>query len=144
MKCEEAEELVSPYIDGELTQSKAQLLESHLAGCARCKATLERYQRLKEEMRAMKFPEPNKEELRAARPQVVIKVTRGVGWVIFIAFLAALVLFGLYELVTESAVKAAVKVAVLGAILGVVLLFVSVLHQRIVESRDDKYKEVER
>jgi len=144
MNCEEAQELLSPYLDDELLQFKAQLLENHLEECSACRGKLEEFQRIRKEMRAMEFPEPTEEELHSARPRVVIKVTRGLGWTLAIAFLVVLVCYGLYEFITEPTVKAIEKIAVLGLILGIAFLLVSVLHERIIESRDDKYKEIER
>lgn len=144
MNCREAQELISPYLDGELLQFKAQMLENHLEECTRCEEALKKYRKLREEMQGMKFSEPTEDELRDARPQVVIKVTRGFGWTLTIAFLAVMGCFGLYEFITEPAVKAFEKIVVLGLILGIALLFVSVLHERIVERRTDKYKEVEK
>ena len=144
MDCEKVEELASAYVDGELLQFDAQMLENHLAECERCRATVEEYRRLRTEMKEMTFAEPGADELRDARPQIVIQVTRGLGWLLTIGFVAVLACFGLYEFITEPGVKALEKVLVLGVILGPVLLFISVLHQRIVDSRTDKYKEVDK
>ena len=144
MNCEEAEDLMSPYLDNELLQFKAQLLENHLEECSACKRKVEEFRRIREEMRGMEFPQPTDEELRNARPQVVIRATRGVGWTLAIVFAAVLACFGVYEFIREPTVKAIEKVAVLGLILGIAFLLVSVLHERIVESGDDKYKEIER
>ena len=144
MNCEEAEELIGPYLDGELLQFKAQLLENHVQQCERCKSALDRARKLSAEMKGMKFSEPTRDQLREARPQIVIKVTRGLGWLLTVGFLVVMVGFGLYEFLVESGAEAFEKVMVLGLILGPTLLFLSVLHQRIVEHKSDKYKELEK
>ena len=144
MNCEEAEELISPYLDGELLQFKAQLFENHIQQCERCRSALDKSRKLSAEMKSMQFAEPTQDELRAARPQIVIQVTRGLGWMLTLGVLVVMVGFGLYEFIVEPGVEALTKLLVLGAILGPTLLFVSVLHQRIVESKTDKYREVEK
>ena len=144
MKCEETEELLSPYLDEELLQFKVQLVENHLRECASCKETLATYRKLRQEMKGLQFSEPDKAQLAANRPPIVIKVTRGTGWLLVIAFAVTMICFGAYEFVTEPAVDAFVKIVVLGFILGFVLLFISVLHERIIQGKTDKYKEVEK
>lgn len=41
MKCEEIKELLSEYVDGELSAADAASVEEHLAGCEACRAELE-------------------------------------------------------------------------------------------------------
>lgn len=43
MKCDEFEELISSYIDGEISESDALRLKEHLAVCERCRETLSLY-----------------------------------------------------------------------------------------------------
>ena len=40
MRCEAARPLLEPYLDGELDRAAVDELESHLSGCAACRAEL--------------------------------------------------------------------------------------------------------
>jgi mycothiol system anti-sigma-R factor len=52
MKCEEAEELITAFVDNELAQADRSTLETHLATCARCRRILGQEQALKAAVRA--------------------------------------------------------------------------------------------
>lgn len=143
-RCDEIKELLHGYLDEELPQFKAQLVENHIDECARCAASLEEYRNLKGEVKAMRFQQPTPAEWDQTRPPLAVRTTRGIGWLLFIAGLAAVTIFGAYEFTVDPGVKAVEKVTVLAVVLGIVFLFVSVLHERIRASKTDKYKEIER
>jgi len=48
MNCEQMENLISCYVDGELEKEHCDLLEQHIAGCSACRATLEAYRQIHE------------------------------------------------------------------------------------------------
>lgn len=52
MTCEELEELLHPYLDGELTPAQRTDVEQHLAGCADCRAQLKDFQSLHSALQA--------------------------------------------------------------------------------------------
>ena len=142
MNCDEFENLISAYVDGELLQFDAQRVENHVADCPRCAATLAEYRKMAGEMKGLRFREPDDEELRKARPQVVVKVTRGAGWLLTVGFAVAWLLTGAYLFLTDPEPGTLVKVMVMGLILGFVLLLVSVLHERLFERKTDRYREI--
>ena len=41
MNCETLEELISAYVDGEVSEEERQTVEQHVASCASCRATLQ-------------------------------------------------------------------------------------------------------
>ena len=51
MNCDEFENLISAYVDGELLQFDAQRVENHVADCPRCAATLTEYRKMAGEMK---------------------------------------------------------------------------------------------
>ena len=51
MQCEEAQELITAVIDGELAASERRALEDHLAECSGCKLQREREAALKQSLR---------------------------------------------------------------------------------------------
>ena len=68
---------------------------------------------------------------------------RGLGWILFVAGVVGISGIGIYEFVIDTAMPKYIKVltGLVWAGLGVLLL--SVLRQRLVERKSDKYKDVE-
>ncbi len=54
MKCRDLKELLSAYADGELSRTQREFVEEHLAGCAECRASLERYREVNREVGSLK------------------------------------------------------------------------------------------
>ena len=46
MKCSKAHKLISPYIDGELTERDVKLLEDHMKACHKCRREFEEIKKL--------------------------------------------------------------------------------------------------
>ncbi|MDD2509883.1 MAG: zf-HC2 domain-containing protein [Syntrophomonas sp.] len=58
MKCEQARELLSPYIDEMTSEKETEALEAHLAQCANCRKELDDYRCLCGTMQRMESPIP--------------------------------------------------------------------------------------
>jgi anti-sigma factor (TIGR02949 family) len=75
LACEEALDLLEPYLDGDLPPEEADRVRRHLEGCASCAAELSMAARIQRELRALPQPECPPEVLervrRAGRGQVV-------------------------------------------------------------------------
>jgi len=72
-----------------------------------------------------------------------LKLTRAVGWILLIA--AGLVLLGfvVFGFLTDPTATLFWKVVIGAFYLGLAALFVSVLRQRLIERKTDRYKDVE-
>jgi predicted anti-sigma-YlaC factor YlaD len=46
MRCKKAKELISPYMDGELSEGEREMIESHMKDCGNCRAEFEEIQHL--------------------------------------------------------------------------------------------------
>jgi predicted anti-sigma-YlaC factor YlaD len=46
MRCKKAKELISPYMDGELSEGERKMIESHMKDCGNCRAEFEEIQHL--------------------------------------------------------------------------------------------------
>ena len=142
--CKDVEELLHGYLDEELLQFDEQKVRNHLDECLVCKQRLEEYKKLKEDVAEMEYEMPAESEWKEHRPAMAVRVTRGIGWLLFCAAGAILVIFGIYEFSVDPAVKAVEKVGVLALLLGIVFLFVSVAYERMIVAKNDKYTEVEK
>jgi len=70
VKCDQCQELLSPYLDGALTETLRKELENHLRGCSFCREELEALRRTVELLHAwseeeMELPEGFEERLRS-------------------------------------------------------------------------------
>ena len=72
-----------------------------------------------------------------------VTVTRGIGWLLFLG--AALICggIGIYAFVFDSSMGTFEKLVISAMYCGLALLFFSVLRQRLIERKTDKYKDVE-
>lgn len=74
---------------------------------------------------------------------VTVRTTRTLGWLLLVG--GALVLFGYigYKVVSSETDAPLFKVGFLAFYLGFAVLFLSVLRQRLIAHKTDKYKDVE-
>ena len=143
--CARVDELLSGYLDGELTQKDRQQVDLHLGSCARCTARLGELDslsasvgRLRDEMN----PE-DREQWRKVMDNAFDRTLRGMGWLILVGAVLLLVGYGGYEFILSDVEPPFVKWAVGAVYLGLAVLLLSVLRQRLSASKTDKYKDVE-
>lgn len=136
-------ELISGYIDGELTQQQRQRVERHVEDCADCRRDYEQLAALRERLAGARLSVTGEDTWREHMNDLTVKTTRGIGWLLFIAGALLLGGYAIYEIVTDASVSLTLKLFLGAFYLGLAVLFVSVLRQRLIERRSDKYKDVE-
>ena len=72
-----------------------------------------------------------------------VKASRAIGWLLFVGGILVAVGLGVYEIVFESQASMFEKITVGAIYAGLAGLFISVLRQRLIERKTDKYKDVE-
>ena len=72
-----------------------------------------------------------------------VQVTRGIGWLLLIGGFLAVAGIGIYEFLIDPSVGWLEKLLVAVIYGGFAALFISVLRQRLIERKSDKYKDVE-
>ncbi len=135
------EELLSGYIDGELSQGERQRIEVHLAECASCRTLQESMRAVRDAARSTAFAVPTDEQWRETARTLPGRWSRQLGWLFVILCAAA----GAGILLWEAAASPEpwwVKVTVFGVLGGVGLLFASVLMDRLHDRRHDRYRRV--
>lgn len=136
-------DMISGYLDGELTQGDRQRVEIHLDACPQCRKTYEEMAGLREAVGNLSFGEMSPDEWNRIMNDVVVRSSRGFGWVLGVVGLLLLAGYAAYTFSVDRHIPALVKTGVVGMAVGTVLLFVSVLRQRLISRRTDKYKDVE-
>ena len=137
-------EFLSGYIDGELTQQDRQRVRLHCDSCPDCNSTLTELRRLRQRIGQAKLSDKDRDNWRESMDDTTVKAARGIGWLLLIggALIGAGV--GVYEfIITASTLSLLEKLIVGGIYGGMLLIFISVLRQRLIERKSDRYKDVE-
>ena len=136
-------ELLSGYIDGELTQQQRQRVEIHCEGCADCRKELDGLRDLRQKVGNARLSELGEDNWRETMDETTVRASRGIGWVLFIGGVLAVAGIVIYQFVIDTSIELHMKL-IIGAIYGgLAVLFISVLRQRLIERKTDKYKDVE-
>ena len=149
MSCNEFNRMAGAYLDGELPEEDRRRFEEHLASCDACRTELAELKRLTEDLNMMRFKEPGDEELQRYWAGVYNRLERGIGWILLSAGAILTLCYGAFkiieEMIRDPAVSVILKVGVCALIAGLVVLFVSLLRERLVVRKVDRYsREVER
>ena len=149
MTCDAFHQMAGAYLDGELSDDDRRRFEDHLAACDACRREVADLKRLTEDLDMIRFKEPGDEELARYWSGVYNRLERGLGWILFSAGAILTLCYGAFkvieELVRDPAVSVLLKVGVCALIAGLVVLFVSLLRERLVVCKVDRYsKEIER
>ena len=136
-------ELASGYIDGELTQQQRQRVEIHCESCSDCGQELEELRRLRADVGKSGLSQYGEDKWRETMDEPAVRVSRGIGWLLLIGGALAIGGIVLYSFITDPTLELHMKL-IIGAIYGgLAILFISVLRQRLIERKTDKYKDVE-
>ena len=72
-----------------------------------------------------------------------VRTSRGIGWILFIGGVLIAVGFGVITFLFDSSLSLVEKFMIGGIYGGLAVLLFSVLRQRLIERKTDKYKDVE-
>ncbi len=143
---EEQQILISGYLDGELDVDARRRLEALLARDPVFRREFDAMKTLVVgTTEALRLDDPPEEVWDTFLDGVYNRLERKTGWVVFIAGLVALVLYGIYAFIVYDWGPALVKLGIAAGVMGLVLLFISVLRQRLEVAKTDRYsREVQR
>lgn len=138
------EAMLSAYLDGELTQEETQPVRIHLEDCAQCRETFRRMTELREATLTTRFNTPDDGQWNEKPRSSGTGFLRGAGWGLLIAWISIVAFLAARGLVTDPSVQWW-EVALAGsAVGGGVLLFLSVLIDRLRDSKNDRYGRVQK
>ena len=143
-KCEKINELLSGYIDNELVQSDHQLVEIHLRSCEQCQREYNDMKKLRDAVAnssvEMEFSEKQLEMIMNDLPA---KATHGIGWILVLTGFMTLIGFAIWQFAVSDDPPWYIKAAVSAVAFGFLSLFISVLRQRLVALKTDRYQDVQ-
>ena len=136
-------EMLSGYIDGELTQQQRQRVEVHCAECGECAKELQELGALRKEIGASSLSEFGEDTWRETMADSSVKAARGIGWLLLIGGVLACAGIAIFVFLTDPSIEWHAKLIAAAVYGGLGILFISVLRQRLIERKTDKYKDVE-
>lgn len=141
-QCEQINELLSGYVDNELTQQQSQKVALHVEHCERCRATLNQLEQLKAAIKGSDMPELEQHRIDALMNDPTSKLMENAGWSALIIGLTISFMFALLAFFTSDSIGLGEKLLsslIWGGLAGV---FVAVVRQQVIARKTDKYKGV--
>lgn len=136
-------EQLSGYLDGELTQQERQRLDLHLADCQDCAGMLRDLEDLRERMGQSGLSQKYEDAWREEMDDLGVKLSRGIGWVLLVGAVVIIGGFIVLQFLTDPGITGTWKFIIGAFYVGLLGLFISVLRQRLLERKTDRYKDVE-
>ena len=146
--CEEMDLKIMAYIDEELPATEIEYVKSHLKMCRSCQKKYNSLFKVKEVTHKMKFKKLPDMYWDEYWRHVYNRIERGISW-IFISIGAIIVLLVVLwnfinEILVNQNLHPLLKIGIFTLLMGGVILFISIVREKIMVKRVDKYKEIER
>ena len=146
MKCDQARLLMMGYLDKESRDEEVKALEEHLKTCASCRREWESFQKLKQETSQMKFKPIPEMFWDDYWQNVYNRMERGISWILISVgaiLLLAYAAYDLFETFFLNPQEPLVEKIGLGLLLlGLIILLISVIREKMMVRRVDKYRRV--
>jgi len=134
---------LSGYLDGELTQQQRQRVQLHLEDCAECRRLLDELTAVRTRLGASDLSGLPADRWREDMDESGVALARGLGWLLLIGAGVVIGAIAIFHFLADPGLGAGWKLLIGAFYLGWLALFVSVLRQRLIERRTDRYKDVE-
>jgi hypothetical protein len=136
-------ERLSGFVDGELTQQDRQRVILHCEQCPECGRNLEELQALRARIGKARLSTTGEDTWRETMNDSIVQTSKGVGWILLIIGLAMVLGAVLYEFFFSQGMSFWEKFIAFAIYGGLAVLLFSVLRQRLIERKTDKYKDVD-
>ncbi len=144
--CKAYQTLLVKYVDDALTPEEQRRLEEHVQQCPACRHDLKEFEKIKGVKPVMKkrfLPDMLWEEYWN---HLYNRLERGIAWILISLGAIILLGMGVFHFVTEvleaSDLSTLEKAGILALTAGFVVLFVSVVREKLMIRKHDKYKEI--
>ena len=140
--CQQFSELLSGYLDGELTQQDNQRVSLHIQSCEACKNSFEELKTMQNMIKQSKYQNMDEGQLEHLINDLTSKNIARVSWVAIVTGLIFIFVLAGYEFWLNTSFSSFEKLTVSLLIAGGFGLFLSVLRQRLRARKSDKYRRV--
>jgi len=136
-------ERLSGYIDGELTQQERQMVDLHCEQCEDCRSNRQELLDLRQRIGKASLSPIGEDKWRETMNDSSVQTSQKVGWILLLGGLLAALGVGLLAFISSTDMGLGEKLMILAIYGGLASLLYSVLRQRLIERKTDKYKDVE-
>ncbi len=136
-------ELLSGHLDKELTQQQQQIVEVHIQACEACRHDLMELTKLRSNIGKTDLSVTRDHSWGETINDGGVRLTHNIGWLLFLGGLLIVGAAVTYEILFIDGSNIYEKLIFFSITGGIGLLFYSVLRQRLIERKTDKYKDVE-
>ena len=136
-------ELLSGYLDKELTQQQQQQVEVHIENCETCIRELDELTSQRSRIGNAHLGVTEDQSWGEQLNDSTVRTSHIVGWLLLIGGMLAIIGIAAVESIFDSSSSLLEKLVFGAVFFGCGLLFYSVLRQRLIERKTDKYKDVE-
>ncbi len=140
--CQHTEVKLSGYLDGELTQQESQTIYLHLKSCERCQQLYQELKSMQQSVAQLEKPTMSELELKKIMNDRPSRGFQWIGWLLLITGVSVIVAFTAYQFISSEG-PLWIKLTLSAIYGGVAFLFLTVLRQRIIARKTDKYKGVD-
>ncbi|MBN2379224.1 hypothetical protein JXM67_05425 [candidate division WOR-3 bacterium] len=147
MKHEHYKYLLLKVVDGVASAKEKKEFLTHIRSCEECRAEYGEFKNLEELMSSIKLKDLTEEAREVYWRSLYNRLERGLGWILLSLGAILLLGFGAFMLIKEfiasPTVSLILKIGVCTILGGIIVLLVSVIKERLLVRRYDKYsKEV--
>jgi len=142
IKCDEVAEKLSGFIDRELTQQQAQEIGLHIDNCDGCGKLHSDLLNLQTDIKKIHIEGGDEVLLEKILQDPGAQQTQQWGWMLFIIGSSIMVVYAIYEFLINTELTSFEKMAIGFLGIGGLLLLISVIRQRLIASKTDKYKDI--
>ena len=145
---ERKRELLTGYVDNELTDEQRLVFESELVDDPELQAELEEFRKLKEVTGMARYADLPDEVWESYWQSLYKKLERGFGWIFLSIGSIIIICYGIFQyfnqFLVNPVVPLIVKIGISFLIVGLVILLVSLSRERLFTYHRDRYKEVKK
>jgi len=140
--CQHTTELLSGYLDGELTQQQSQLVTAHIQQCQACGSSYRELQQLQSTVQQAHYPGMEEQAIQKLLSDPASTTLQTISWLAIVTSLTIAVVFVVYQFLLDSIMPWYEKLFVSLFWGGGIGLFLCVLRQRLIARKTDKYRKV--
>lgn len=141
--CEYIGEQLSGFLDGELSQQESQRVLVHLSQCASCNKTYEQLKQIQGAVSQTYYPNMEQEKMNAVLQDLTSRRMFDFAWFAIVSGVLISIVFGVYHFWLDSSIPLYSKLVMSLIWGGGIGLFLTVLRQRLIVSKTDKYNKVD-
>ena len=141
--CEHVAEKLSGFLDNELSQQESQRVSVHLNQCADCASTFKQLQKIQGAVSDTHYPDLEQQKMQAILQDLTSRRMFDFAWFAMATGVLMLVVFGVYHFWLDPSISLFEKLAISLIWGGGIGLFLTVLRQRLIISKTDKYSKVD-